>query len=91
MAIDLSRISLRPLKLTDVDDFMLWAGDDQVTRFLRLRTFTSKEEALTNSSRMSAYPVHGVDPYASMAVRSASSPFSWDRVMTGVGQIWGMV
>ena len=47
MAIDLSRISLRPFKLTDVDDFMLWAGDDQVTLFLRLRTFTSKEEALT--------------------------------------------
>ena len=47
MAIDLSRISLRPFKLTDLDDFILWARDDQVTRFLRWKTFTSKEETLT--------------------------------------------
>lgn len=47
MEIDSSRISLRPFKLTDVDDFMSWAGDDQVTRSLRWKTFTSKEEALT--------------------------------------------
>ena len=47
MAIDLSRISLRSFKLTDVDDFILWAGDDQVTRYLRWETFKSKEEALT--------------------------------------------
>lgn len=42
-----SRISIRPFKVTDVDDFMSWASDDQVTRFLRWKTFTSKEEALT--------------------------------------------
>ncbi|KAG2694965.1 hypothetical protein I3760_08G168700 [Carya illinoinensis] len=47
MEVDSSRISLRPFKLTDVDDFMLWAGDDQVTRNLRWKTTTSKEEALT--------------------------------------------
>ncbi|KAJ0080160.1 hypothetical protein Patl1_23385 [Pistacia atlantica] len=45
--IDLSSITLRPFKLTDVDDFMVWAGDDQVMKFIRWNTFTSKEEALT--------------------------------------------
>ncbi|KAK4339551.1 hypothetical protein RND71_041013 [Anisodus tanguticus] len=44
---DSSRISLRPFKLTDVDDMMLWAGDDRVTRTIRWKTLTSKEEALT--------------------------------------------
>ncbi|KAK9291774.1 hypothetical protein L1049_019724 [Liquidambar formosana] len=44
---DSSIVTLRPFKLTDIDDFMLWAGDDQVTRSLRWKTFTSKEEALT--------------------------------------------
>lgn len=30
---DLSSISLRPFDLSDVEDSMLWASDDQVTRF----------------------------------------------------------
>ncbi|KAG2395201.1 hypothetical protein LR48_Vigan09g158400 [Vigna angularis] len=44
--VDLSTISLRPFKISDVDDFFLWAGDDQVTRNLRWKTCGSKEEAL---------------------------------------------
>ncbi|KAH0726730.1 hypothetical protein KY290_002512 [Solanum tuberosum] len=44
---DSSRMSLRPFKLTDVDDMMLWAGDDRVTQTIRWNTLTSKEEALT--------------------------------------------
>ncbi|PON80031.1 FkbH domain containing protein [Parasponia andersonii] len=43
---DSSRISLRPFKLTDVDDFLKWASDDRVTRYLRWNTITSKEEAM---------------------------------------------
>ena len=43
---DFSRISLRPFKLSDADDFLKWAGDDRVTRYLRWNTITSKEEAL---------------------------------------------
>lgn len=39
-------IRLRPFELADVDDFMLWAGDDRVMKFVRWSTFTSKEEAL---------------------------------------------
>lgn len=46
MMIDLSRISVRPFKISDVDDFFLWAGDDQVTQNLRWKTCDSKEEAL---------------------------------------------
>ncbi|XP_031278217.1 uncharacterized protein LOC116136681 [Pistacia vera] len=43
---DPSRISLRPFKLSDVDDFLKWASDDRVTRYLRWNTITSREEAL---------------------------------------------
>lgn len=43
---DPSRISLRPFNLSDVDDFLLWASDDRVTRYLRWDTITSREEAL---------------------------------------------
>ncbi|CAJ1960992.1 unnamed protein product [Sphenostylis stenocarpa] len=44
--VDLSAISLRPFKTSDADDFLLWAGDDQVTRNLRWKTCGSREEAL---------------------------------------------
>ncbi|GMH29250.1 hypothetical protein Nepgr_031093 [Nepenthes gracilis] len=43
---DLPRISLRPFKLSDVDDFLRWASDDKVTKYLRWNTIISKEEAL---------------------------------------------
>lgn len=41
-----STISVRPFNLSDADDFLRWAGDDRVTRYLRWNTITSKEEAL---------------------------------------------
>uniref|UniRef100_A0A6N2MV12 N-acetyltransferase domain-containing protein n=2 Tax=Salix TaxID=40685 RepID=A0A6N2MV12_SALVM len=44
---DPSRISLRPFKLSDVDDFLKWASDDRVTRYLRWSSVNSREEALT--------------------------------------------
>ncbi|KAF3639823.1 hypothetical protein BC332_21779 [Capsicum chinense] len=44
---DSSRITLRPFKLTDVDDMMLWVCDDRVTRTIGWKTLTSKEEVLT--------------------------------------------
>lgn len=40
-------ITLRPFKQTDVDDLLSFAGDDRVTRNLRWKTLTSKDEALT--------------------------------------------
>ncbi|PON73924.1 FkbH domain containing protein [Parasponia andersonii] len=47
MEINPSKIILRPFNLMDVDDLMLFAGDDKVTRQLRWNTLTSKDEALT--------------------------------------------
>ncbi|KAL8152876.1 hypothetical protein V2J09_010636 [Rumex salicifolius] len=38
-------ISLRQFELSDVGDFLQWAGDDEVTKYLRWNTFTSEEEA----------------------------------------------
>lgn len=44
---DPSRITLREFRPTDADDLFSWAGDDRVTRSLRWKTLTSKQEALT--------------------------------------------
>ncbi|KAE8733418.1 serine/threonine-protein kinase EDR1-like [Hibiscus syriacus] len=46
MEIDMSKITLRPFKLEDADDFLLFAGDDQFTENLRWKTLASKQEAL---------------------------------------------
>ncbi|KDP40197.1 hypothetical protein JCGZ_02195 [Jatropha curcas] len=43
---DPSRISIRPFKLSDVDDFLKWASDDRVTSNLRWNSITTTEEAL---------------------------------------------
>ncbi|KAL4312122.1 hypothetical protein GQ457_01G008410 [Hibiscus cannabinus] len=42
---DPSRISLRAFRLSDVDNFLNWATDDKVTRYLRWNTISSREEA----------------------------------------------
>lgn len=47
ISMESSRISLRPFKLSDADDFLKWASDDRVTRYLRWNSITSREEALT--------------------------------------------
>ncbi|KAK1401168.1 putative N-acetyltransferase p20 [Heracleum sosnowskyi] len=44
---DSTRISLRPFKISDTDDFFKWASDDKVTQYLRWPTITSRNEALT--------------------------------------------
>ncbi|KAI3469588.1 hypothetical protein Pfo_026251 [Paulownia fortunei] len=43
---DFSMITLRPIALSDVDDFMVWATDDRVTKFCLWDTYTSKEQAV---------------------------------------------
>ncbi|KAL0388578.1 UNVERIFIED_CONTAM: hypothetical protein Sradi_2739600 [Sesamum radiatum] len=43
---DYSRISLRPFRPSDAEDFLAWARDDKVTHYLRWNTITSREEAL---------------------------------------------
>lgn len=47
MEIDVSKITLRPFKISDVEDLMLWAGDDEATRKIGVETCGSMEEALT--------------------------------------------
>ncbi|XP_044498257.1 uncharacterized N-acetyltransferase p20-like [Mangifera indica] len=39
-------ISLRPLELSDIDDFMVWARDDKVTSFTSYGPFSRKEEGI---------------------------------------------
>ncbi|GMH08444.1 hypothetical protein Nepgr_010284 [Nepenthes gracilis] len=43
---DFSEITLRRLDLSDVDDFMVWAADELVTRFCRWDPYTSREQAI---------------------------------------------
>ena len=40
-----SVITLRALTVADIDDFMLWATDDEVTKYLRWESYQSHEEA----------------------------------------------
>ncbi|KAI3675923.1 hypothetical protein L1987_85519 [Smallanthus sonchifolius] len=42
-----TNLTLRPFRLSDADDFLQFAGDEQVTRFLRWETLTTRDEALT--------------------------------------------
>ena len=39
-------ITLRPLELSDIDDFMVWATDEKVTRFCSWEPYTNKEDAI---------------------------------------------
>ncbi|KAG8370226.1 hypothetical protein BUALT_Bualt14G0095000 [Buddleja alternifolia] len=49
---DSSKISLRPFKPSDADDFLAWASDDKVTQYLRWNSITSREQALTYINRV---------------------------------------
>ncbi|XP_008804727.1 uncharacterized N-acetyltransferase p20-like [Phoenix dactylifera] len=40
------QISLRPFVLSDVDDFMVWASDDKVSKFCTWDTYTNKDDLL---------------------------------------------
>nr|XP_010906188.1 uncharacterized protein LOC105033200 [Elaeis guineensis] len=40
------QISLRPFVLSDVDDFMVWASDDKVSKFCSWDTYTNKDDLL---------------------------------------------
>ncbi|KAG6757453.1 hypothetical protein POTOM_037765 [Populus tomentosa] len=43
---EFSDISLRPLDLSDIDDFMVWATDAEVARFCTWEPYSNKEDAL---------------------------------------------
>ncbi|KAJ7980016.1 Acetyltransferase (GNAT) domain protein [Quillaja saponaria] len=46
LSVEITKISLQPLGLSDIDDFMVWATDEKVTRFCTWEPYTSKEEGL---------------------------------------------
>lgn len=48
MAVNLLEITLRPFRISDAEDFLKYAADEKVTRFTRLKTLTSKEEAASH-------------------------------------------
>ncbi|KAK8308324.1 hypothetical protein V6Z12_D02G050000 [Gossypium hirsutum] len=39
-------LSLRPLQVSDVDDFMVWASDEKVTHFCTWEPYTNREDGL---------------------------------------------
>lgn len=41
-----ARISLRPIQLSDIDDFLVWATDVRVTQFMTWHPYTSRQDAL---------------------------------------------
>lgn len=43
---EFSSISLRPMDLSDVDDFMVWASDDKVTHFCSYGPYTTREQGI---------------------------------------------
>ena len=40
------RITLKPFTSEDIDDFMVWATDDDVTKYMMWDTYTSRDEAI---------------------------------------------
>lgn len=40
------QVSFRPFVLSDVDDFMVWASDDKVSKFCSWDTYTNKDDLL---------------------------------------------
>ena len=41
-----TRITLRPLDLADIDDFMVWATDEKVARFCTWEPYANKEDGI---------------------------------------------
>ncbi|GLT35221.1 hypothetical protein SLA2020_096900 [Shorea laevis] len=44
---DFSKISLRPLDLSDIDDFMVWVSDQKVSRFCIWDPYSDKEKGIS--------------------------------------------
>ncbi|KAL6191207.1 hypothetical protein ACLB2K_037598 [Fragaria x ananassa] len=43
---ELSKISLRPLGVSDIDDLMVWASDEKVVHFCTWEAYTNKEDGI---------------------------------------------
>jgi RimJ/RimL family protein N-acetyltransferase len=44
--IDLTKITLRPFHLSDIDDIMVWSTDEKVAKFCSWEPYTSKDDAI---------------------------------------------
>ncbi|KAG2727602.1 hypothetical protein I3843_01G159500 [Carya illinoinensis] len=44
---EFTNITLRPLGVSDIDHFMVWASDDRVARFCTWEPYTSKEDGIS--------------------------------------------
>ncbi|XP_019259767.1 PREDICTED: uncharacterized protein LOC109237832 [Nicotiana attenuata] len=91
MSMESSRISLRPFKVTNVYDVVIWGSDDRVTRTTRWKTLTSKEEALTFIKEVCiAYPWR-----VSICIDDRSIGFLWkNEAVADIGyaiaaEYWG--
>ncbi|CAM8942790.1 unnamed protein product [Rhodiola kirilowii] len=53
---DDGEVTLRPLEVSDIDHFMIWATDDQVSRYCVWNTYTSKEDGIKYIESLSSHP-----------------------------------
>jgi RimJ/RimL family protein N-acetyltransferase len=58
MAIEHTRITIRPFIESDIEDVLLWLGDNRVLQNTRMETSNSKEEALDFIKTKWIYPLH---------------------------------
>ncbi|XP_028762402.1 uncharacterized protein LOC114720846 [Neltuma alba] len=75
---DLAHVCLRPLLLSDIDDFMVWATDERVAKFCTWEPYTSRDAAVdfiqNNAQNCSLFRAIclGDRAIGSMSVRSYS-------------------
>ncbi|KAK3040567.1 hypothetical protein RJ639_029013 [Escallonia herrerae] len=65
-------ISLRLLDPSNIDDFMVWATDDKVSKFFSWDTYTSKQDAMSFIVNV-VNPTRGSERYALKAAQSVPS------------------
>ncbi|KAL3648985.1 hypothetical protein CASFOL_005388 [Castilleja foliolosa] len=87
-----SDITLRPLDISDADDFFKWYSDEKVSKFCSWNAFTSKEAAIDHvATTVVPHPWHKAICVSGRAVGSVSvTPFSGsDRCRAELGYVVG--
>lgn len=62
-----TEITLRPLDLSDIDHFMVWASDDKVTSFCSWEPYTCKEDGI-DFIKNKVIPTHGLGQFSLIAI-----------------------
>lgn len=80
-----SGITLRLMGVSDIDDFMVWATDDEVSKFCVWNTYTSKKEAMDYMTNIVApHPWQRAICLKNHAIGSISvTPFEGNDVCRG--------